>query len=342
LYLLRLENFEVVGVTVPGSGEIHCSRVQVVLEELFKIGEHPLPPIACGGHQSLDGFFTFPKDWRQGADTLNGWLDLTAVTEPYPIDHNQKDFFNASRLIHDILENEPNVEIIATGPLTNIALALNEKPQLAKKIKNLWIMGGAVGVPGNIASNPYPSIDHLNNTAAEWNIWTDIRAAHSVFNSQLPIKLIPLDATNSVPISKDYVTDFSSLATATSSPAAQFVAWNFNLPFISFWLEEDRFYFWDTLAVGIANDASQCLQWKDLSLDVDITTTTLQEIYTDEIKPNHSETTLFGKPRQLFHPLLAGALIENDSNHKISVCMKADRDRFLNEFQEKLLQSSGH
>ena len=60
------------------------------------------------------------------------------------------------------------------------------------------MMGGAVGVPGNITSPPT-----IKNPHAEWNVYVDPRAANVVFRSGLPITLVPLDATNDVPLNAD-------------------------------------------------------------------------------------------------------------------------------------------
>ncbi len=68
--------------------------------------------------------------------------------------------------------------LVTLGPLTNIAMALRRAPDLAGKIKQVYIMGGAACTVGNITP------------AAEYNIWVDPEAAHIVFHSGLPILMI--------------------------------------------------------------------------------------------------------------------------------------------------------
>jgi inosine-uridine nucleoside N-ribohydrolase len=75
-----------------------------------------------------------------------------------------------------------SLEIVAIGPLTNIGIAFLMYPELIKKIKHLWIMGGAV-TGGNMS------------TTAEFNIWTDPEAARIVFSSGVPVSMIGLDVT---------------------------------------------------------------------------------------------------------------------------------------------------
>jgi pyrimidine-specific ribonucleoside hydrolase len=75
------------------------------------------------------------------------------------------------------------LEIIALGPLTNLATAFLTYPDLASMIKKIWIMGGAAR-----GGNATP--------AAEFNILADPEAAAAVFNSGAPIAMCGLDVTN--------------------------------------------------------------------------------------------------------------------------------------------------
>jgi len=74
------------------------------------------------------------------------------------------------------------VELVAVGPLTNVANALIKYPKLKTLLKGITIMGGSL-CGGNIT--PY----------AEFNIFVDPEAANIVFNSGLEVKMIGLDAT---------------------------------------------------------------------------------------------------------------------------------------------------
>jgi purine nucleosidase len=76
--------------------------------------------------------------------------------------------------------------LIAVGPLTNLALGLQHDLEGMKKLKEVVIMGGAVRTKGNVT--PY----------AEFNIYVDPPAAKIVFESGLPITLVPLDVTHQV------------------------------------------------------------------------------------------------------------------------------------------------
>ena len=76
------------------------------------------------------------------------------------------------------------ITVCALGPLTNIAMALVKAPEVAGKIGELVIMGGACFELGNVTP------------AAEFNIHVDPHAAAIVLDSGIPITMMPLDVTH--------------------------------------------------------------------------------------------------------------------------------------------------
>lgn len=103
-----------------------------------------------------------------------------------------------------IMENPPKeITIVATAPLSNIAMALLLEPAIAGRIRELVIMGGAVGV-GNIT----PS--------AEFNFYADPEAARIVFSSGAPITLVPLDVTRTVTLTNKRLARLSKIPGAVS------------------------------------------------------------------------------------------------------------------------------
>lgn len=94
-------------------------------------------------------------------------------------------------------EQERPVPVLALRPLTNLVMALNEVADPSTCVKEMVIMGGAVEVAGNLAGgNP----EKAANDVAEWNIHADPHAADAVFRMDFSQVLVPLDATNDVPI----------------------------------------------------------------------------------------------------------------------------------------------
>lgn len=72
----------------------------------------------------------------------------------------------------------PGLVVVTLGPLTNLALALAQAPDLAEKVGRCVVMGGAACTVGNMTP------------AAEYNIWCDPEAARLCFRSGLPIEMV--------------------------------------------------------------------------------------------------------------------------------------------------------
>ena len=104
-------------------------------------------------------------------------------TGPY-IPSKKAESENAITEIISLINKHPNeIEIIAIGPLTNIAKVFTYEPSVIKKIKSLYIMGGIGEGKGNITEH------------AEFNFWVDPDAADIVLNSEINIKMIAWDTT---------------------------------------------------------------------------------------------------------------------------------------------------
>ncbi len=107
------------------------------------------------------------------------------------------------------------VTLVATGPLTNVALFLAHRPELAVKLERVVLMGGAIG-EGN------------TTPAAEFNIWADPEAAYRVFTSGLDLTMVGLDVTH-----KALMTPAHAQRMADSGVAGKLVAdlYNFYVRF---------------------------------------------------------------------------------------------------------------
>lgn len=103
----------------------------------------------------------------------------------------------AVQFIIDSVRAHPHaITLVAIGPLTNIASAINQAPDIIPLVKELVIMGGAFGTGG-----------HTGNVTpfAEFNIWKDPHAADQVLSSALNSVVIPLDVTHKVLITAQEV-----------------------------------------------------------------------------------------------------------------------------------------
>src|SRR6185503_14967806 len=90
------------------------------------------------------------------------------------------------------------ITVVCTGPLTNLALAVQRSPQVVKDIAEVVLMGGAIGMPGN------------TTPTAEYNIYADPEAAAIVFNQDWPLTMVGLDVTRQVVITADEVNQLAA------------------------------------------------------------------------------------------------------------------------------------
>jgi purine nucleosidase len=96
----------------------------------------------------------------------------------YPAPRRSPEHRHAIEAIRSLPHAEPGLTLVTLGPLTNIALALEQDAAIAEKIGRCVVMGGAPCCEGNVTP------------AAEYNIWADPEAARIVFRSALPIEMV--------------------------------------------------------------------------------------------------------------------------------------------------------
>jgi pyrimidine-specific ribonucleoside hydrolase len=239
LFLLSHPNVAVRAITVTGTGEAHCGPGVENALGLVAVSGHENIPVACGRETPLAGDHVFPAEWRQAADEAYG--------RPIPVGSAASNL-SAPDLIIDIVQSsdEP-ITIVAVGPLTNIAEVIQKEPGMGTNIKEIYIMGGAVEVDGNVGISGVG----IDNKFAEWNIYIDPVAANIVFESGIPIVLVPLDATDGVPITRRF---YNALGDHLNTPSANVVyeILTANLGFV----DSGGFQFWDSLTAAIFTDES--------------------------------------------------------------------------------------
>ena len=218
--LLKNPNYKIIGITVTGCGETHINRGVELALQLVTLGNRPEIVVVAGADKPTQYDHQFPESFRNIMDTACGLKKY--LPKPVGVNDNR----SAWQFINDSLDNEENqITILSLGGLTNISrlLEMNPRPQL-ENINKIVIMGGAVNVDGNVASLNNSNLNYdqgtiySTNTYAEWNIFLDPIAAQVVFNSEIPIKLVPLDACDYAILDASYL----DLITA-SDPLAKFV-----------------------------------------------------------------------------------------------------------------------
>lgn len=179
-----------------------------------------------------------------GLGDLDDWPDAAAAPEPA----------GAVGLILDVVRRAPGPPtLVALGPLTNVALALDADRAALGRLGRVVAMGGAVDVPGNVTP------------AAEFNFHVDPEAAARVLAAGLPLDLVPLDATRQAVLSR---ADLEAALAARPGPLAARIA-AFSRPGFRVDLAAGGrgMILHDPLAVAAALDPT-LVQWEPVRLEV--------------------------------------------------------------------------
>ncbi len=153
------------------------------------------------------------------------------------------------------IESRPGeVTIIAVGELTNVAALLDSDPGIARKIRAIALMGGAIYRGYAPGSAPEP----------EWNIRSNAKAARRVFTSGVPLLVAPLDSTADLKLTPDMrVTIFSSGKQLNDALGALDQIWRYT----NHW-KGDQPTLFDVLAIELVSPTSP---YKLESLHLEIT-----------------------------------------------------------------------
>jgi purine nucleosidase len=145
--------------------------------------------------------------------------------------------------------------LVALGPLTNLAIALNVEPELPGFLKSVILMGGAYAVPGNATP------------AAEFNILVDPEAADQVLTAPFPnLTAVGLDVTERVALTRD---DWNAVNVDSSLPrTARLLREVGGSAFTK--LGRDQFSLHDPLSVAVAIDPT-LIAAQELAIAVDTT-----------------------------------------------------------------------
>ena len=285
--LLREPSVDVRAIAVDGNGEVHClPGIRNMLHLLEAFGEADIP-IGCGREEPGPSGQLFPEEWRAGADRFYG-------VEMPPLEGSTADTTPAPQLIAEAAAAAPSPPlIVALGTWTSIADAVAADPTLVDRVAGIHAMGGAIDVPGNIEYG-----DVTFDDGVEWNLGVDPEAVAAVMATKVPVTLVPLDATNHVPVPPDFAT---MLETDHEAAGADIAFEMFaRSPALTF-----ETSFWDTLAVMALADPT-LVTWEEVTVAVSL---------------EGSE---------------AGRLVRSPTGRPVRAAMSADPDTFLPALLEAL------
>ncbi len=177
LFAFGAADIEVLGLTTV-FGNVSAERATLNALTLSQWAGKPVP-VAKGADTPLMMEPRQHADYVHGQDGFGniGWPEATC----------ERDIRSAPHFIVDTVNANPGeVTLVALGPLTNLALALELDPDIAGKVKEVVLMGGAVHETGNVSP------------VAEANLINDPHAGDAVFGADWPVTMIGLDVTHQV------------------------------------------------------------------------------------------------------------------------------------------------
>jgi purine nucleosidase len=160
-------------------------------------------------------------------------------------------------IVNTVKANPKEVTILAIGPLTNIAKAMRQSPEIVPLIKQIIYMGGAAHVPGNTTKT------------AEFNWWFDPEAAQYVVRQPVPQVVVPLDVTDTVLLTTPVYNRIAHAATPTivTELFKKIIGPGFN----GVGFEGDPHYtlnVWDTLTLAYLLDPTYATEVSEEYVDV--------------------------------------------------------------------------
>jgi inosine-uridine nucleoside N-ribohydrolase len=192
----------VMGITVVSGNQWLKQGVADALKSVERLGVGGRIGVYAGANYALNhDYATIEAEMAAGAGGdgyLGAWNSpepkSDADLKPSPDGFATHTKVQAKSAVDFIIEtvkaNPGQITILAIGPLTNIALAVQRSPDIVPLIKQIIYMGGAVHVAGNTTK------------AAEFNWWFDPEAAQFVVRQPIKQVVVPLDVTDTVFLTK--------------------------------------------------------------------------------------------------------------------------------------------
>lgn len=233
--------FDVRAITIAPADSFKDPAIQITLGLLKFLNRKDID-VTAGRNEGKN---LFPDKWRSDSTRMAEIEELQLSTSEF----EQYGFSNtpSPQKLVELLNSNEKFEILATGPLTNIADALKLNPSISNNIEKIYFMGGAFDVHGNVEM---PGHD----LSAEWNVYNNPNAVNVVLKQNIPVVFVSLDATNCVPVTPTFMTALHAQTSAVSR--LFYKIWKVISPQIGDVDYQKKYFFWDTLTSAYAANQS--------------------------------------------------------------------------------------
>ena len=230
MLLMTMTEIEPIGIVVTPADCYINAAVRVSRKILDLMGRSQISV----AQSTVRGLNPFPPDFRRDCTIIDHFPILNEREQlQTPLATRTGQEFIVEQLQ---AASEP-VTLLLTGPLTTLAAAIASEATIVNKIAELVWMGGALNVPGNVEKAF--ALEH--DGSAEWNVFWDYLAAKYIWDTQIPITLCPLDLTNNVPVTPEFI---RRLTKQRHYPLSDLVGMCYALAI------PQNYYCWDILATA--------------------------------------------------------------------------------------------
>lgn len=252
LLLLQMPDVNLTGVGVVGADSYLEPAVSASRKIIDRFGHGATLNVAASNSR---GIHPFPKEWRMDAFSLDalpilnesGTVKTPVASKPAHLD-----------LIDKVQATTGKTTLVMTGPLTDLARALEVDPTITAKIDKLYWMGGTFDGRGNVAE---PEQDGT----VEWNAYWDPQAVKTVWDSDIAIQMVGLESTRQVPLTPAIRQHW---ATLRQHPALDFIGQGYALvPPLEHFETNSTYFLWDVLTT-VASETPAIVTTKEVTSDV--------------------------------------------------------------------------
>ncbi len=230
ILMLTMSEVEPIGIVVTPADCYPKAAVSVTRKILDLMDKSQIPV----AESIVRGINPFPPDFRRDCKIIDNFPIL-----------NERDNITAPLakatgtefIVTSLHKSSIPVTLMVTGPLTTVAEAIASHPDIINKISEIVWMGGALEVSGNVEK--VFALEH--DGTAEWNVYWDAITAKQIWDTSIPITLCPLDITNSVPVTAEFI---SKLAKQRKYPLSDLAGMCYALAI------PQTYYCWDILATA--------------------------------------------------------------------------------------------
>lgn len=244
ILLMTMEHVQSLGVVVTPADCYIEPGVSATRKILDFLGRWEVPV----AESKVRGLNPFPRIWRRDSYRIDHFPLLNeneSIRTPL-VNESGEQF-----IVSTLRQSAEPVTVLCTGPLTPLSTALDMAPDIEPQIKELVWMGGALNVKGNV--NDWR--ESGQDGSAESNVYWDPPAAARVWASAIPIILCPLDITNTVPCTSEFV---RTLARQRRYPVSDLAGLCYAM------VMHQPYFFWDVLATTYIGrpDLFQLREWE--------------------------------------------------------------------------------